>query len=170
MHMNPQPAWKAGDVVVLRGVWRSKFWWACPAIVVQDQPELMALYWRAGTPVMNTDKRPVPQDLLTNEIQLCPQHWTSTDVLALVVPGEAHAIYLMWETGQNILRCWYVDLHEPYRRTATGFDTMDHLLDIVISPDLSKWKWKDEDEFEQAIAIGVYSPQEARAFAPKANG
>ena len=29
---------------------------------------------------------------------------------------------------------------------------MDQLLDIVISPDQSAWRWKDEDEFEQAAA------------------
>jgi len=45
-----------------------------------------------------------------------------------------------------------------------GFDTMDHLLDIVVSPDRSEWRWKDEDEFREAVAIGVFSPHEARAI------
>ena len=66
--------------------------------------------------------------------------------------------------GQTRLRCWYVDLQEPLRRTVVGFDTMDNLLDIVISPDLSEWQWKDEDEFQEAVAIGVYSAEEARAI------
>ncbi len=41
---------------------------------------------------------------------------------------------------------------------------MDYLLDIVISADQSTWHWKDEDEFNQAVAIGVFSPEEARAI------
>jgi hypothetical protein len=82
----------------------------------------------------------------------------------LVTPGSSHAIYVMWETGQTKLRCWYIDLQEPLRRTNLGFDTMDQLLDIVVSPDQSKWHWKDEDEFEEAIAIGVYSIEEAQSI------
>ena len=31
-------------------------------------------------------------------------------------------------------------------RTPIGFDYLDRLLDIEIAPDLSRWKWKDEDE------------------------
>lgn len=45
-----------------------------------------------------------------------------------------------------------------------SFDTRDHLLDVVISPDRSEWRWKDEDEFSEAVAIGVFSPEEARAI------
>ena len=49
-------------------------------------------------------------------------------------------------------------------QTPLGFDTMDHLLDIVISPDRSKWRWKDEDEFKVAVEIGLYSMEKARAI------
>jgi hypothetical protein len=41
---------------------------------------------------------------------------------------------------------------------------MDHLLDVVASPDRSEWRWKDEDEFREAEAIGVYSSAEVRAI------
>lgn len=41
---------------------------------------------------------------------------------------------------------------------------MDHILDIVIRPDWSEWWWKDEDELEDAVAVGLYSPVEARAI------
>jgi predicted RNA-binding protein associated with RNAse of E/G family len=41
---------------------------------------------------------------------------------------------------------------------------MDHLLDIVVSPDLSSWHWKDEDEFSEALEHGVYSLREAKAI------
>jgi hypothetical protein len=164
MQLNTISRWKSGDSVVLRGVWRQRFWWACSATIVQDTPDLLAIYWRAGTPNMVPAQRPLPRDLLTNKISLVAQTWVETDVLMLVIPEAAHAVYVMWETGQTKLRCWYIGLQEPLRRTEIGFDTMDHLLDIVISADRSKWHWKDEDEFEEAVALGVYSTEESRAI------
>jgi hypothetical protein len=164
METNTVRRWNAGDPIVLRGVWREILWWAAPATIVQDTPELIAMYWQAGTPNMDSAKRLRPVDLLSNKVHLVQHTWVETDVLILVTPGAAHAVYVMWETGQARLRGWYVNLQEPLRRTRLGFDTMDHLLDIVISADRSSWHWKDEDEFEGAVALGVYSPEEARAI------
>jgi len=164
MEINTVRRWKAGDTVALRGVWRNILWWAGCATVVQDTPELIAMYWQAGMTNMNPAQRLTPADLLSNNVHLVPHTWVATDVLMLATPGAAHAVYVMWETGQAKLRGWYVNLQEPLRRTRLGFDTMDHLLDIVISADRSSWHWKDEDEFEAAVALGVYSPDEARAI------
>lgn len=50
-------------------------------------------------------------------------------------------------------QCWYVNFQHPYLRTPSGFDTLDLLLDLVITPDLSQWRWKDEDT--QARRLGV---------------
>lgn len=131
----------------------------------QDTPALIALYWRAGTRVKVPGKRFTPQDMLsTEQLGLADKMWVKTDVLMLAVPGAAHSVYAMWEAGHTSFRCWYVNLQEPLRRTSMGFDTMDHLLDIVASPDRSEWWWKDEDEFREAEAIGVYSSEEARAI------
>jgi len=113
---------------------------------------------------MVPDKRPTPQDFLSNDIHLVPHHWTDTDVLMLAKPGSAHAVNIMWDEGQAKLRCWYVNLQEPIQPTKLGFDSMDYLLDIVISADQSTWHWKDEDEFNEAVSLGVFSTEEARAI------
>jgi Protein of unknown function (DUF402) len=147
---------------VLRGVWHHKLHWVCPGIIVQDSHDLIAIYWQAGTPNMIPDKRSTPRDLLLNNIRLVPHHWTDTDVLLLVKPGSAYDVEVMWEAGHKKLCCWYVNLQEPLRRTKLGFDTMDQLLDIVISADKSTWHWKDEDEFNEAVSVGVFSSEEAR--------
>jgi len=157
--------WKPGAPVVYRGVWRRKLWWATVVTVVQDDPELTALYWPAGTPEKLPAKRLSPRDLLSQEqVELVDRTWVDTDVLVLATPGAAHAVCAMWEEGQTGLRCWYVDLQAALRRTVMGFDTRDHLLDIVISPDRSEWRWKDEDEFSEAVGLGVFSPEEAQAI------
>ena len=164
MKSRRKPRRKPGDVIVLRGVWHKKIHWACAAFVVRDSPDIIAVFWRAGTPNMIPWKRTTPQDFLDNTFELLPSTWKETDVLMLVKPGEAHSVEIMWETGSRKVRCWYVNLQEPLLRTELGFDSMDHMLDIVISPDLSEWRWKDEGEFAEAIAIGVYSPEEAAAI------
>ena len=153
--------WNPGDIIVLRGVLKGKLWWACPAYVVQDTPQLLALYWPAGTPTRSPVKRPTVEDGLYNRIELQPREWTDHDILSLNTPGAAHSVELMWLTGTCELRYWYVHLQEALRRTSIGFDTMDQMLDIVFTPDRTCWYWKDEDEFSQAEATGLYSPEKA---------
>ena len=34
---------------------------------------------------------------------------------------------------------------------------MDHALDIVVAPDLSEWRWQDEDELREAQELGLFS-------------
>jgi hypothetical protein len=126
---------------------------------------LVALYWRAGTWEKLPSKRVAPQDLLSAaQMDMVDKMWVWTDVLMLCTPGATHSVYAMWDEGHTNFRCWYINLQDPLRRTPIGFDSMDHILDIVISPDRSTWRWKDEDDFNEAVAIGVYSAQEARAI------
>ncbi len=162
--MTISPFWNPGDTVVIRGVWKGELWWACPQFVVQDTPELVALYWRAGTPLRRWYRRPTVQEVFSGSPRLVDAEWIWTDVLSLVKPGEAHSVDLMWDTGQRTLRCWYIQLQEPFRRTSIGFDTMDQILDVVIEPDRSSYQWKDEDEFAEAQAIGVYTTEQAQAI------
>lgn len=161
--MNIPSRWAPGDHIVLRGVWRGNLWFALPLTVMQDSPDLIALYGRAGTCGKATDRRPTPHDLMALEkVVLVDYVWRETDVLMLTMPGAAHSVYVLWDAGHVRFRCWYVNLEEPLRRTPLGFDTMDQLLDIVIHPNRIEWHWKDEDEFQEAEAIGLYSAEEAR--------
>ncbi len=162
--MATYPRWKPGDTVVIRGVWKGELWWACPQYVVQDTPELVALYWRAGTPLRRWYRRPTVREVLSGSPQLVKAEWTGTDVLSLVRPGEAHSVDLMWDAYHHTLDCWYIQLQEPFRRTYIGFDTMDQILDIIIEPDRGSYQWKDEDEFAEAQAIGVYTADQAQAI------
>ncbi|NMC86099.1 MAG: DUF402 domain-containing protein [Anaerolineaceae bacterium] len=155
------PLFTSGTQVTLRGVGKKVFW-AFPTIVVQDTSELIALYLPAGVFGKNVEHRPTPIELLSPEnIHIVDCQWSRTDVLMLIVPGEAFSIYLMWKSGTKDLDCWYINLQEPIRRTRIGFDTMDNMLDIVVHPDMSEWRWKDDDEFIEAEKVGLYSSEEA---------
>ena len=155
--MNSNGTWNAGENILLRGVWRKRLWLAAPVTVVQDSPNLIAVYWKANTPSKIPAQRITYKELLSNEqIHLVDSKWVTTDVLMLSTPGSAHGILVMWESGHVKFNCWYVNLQEPLRRTPMGLDTMDQLLDIVIEPDLSSWHWKDENEFaDKIIRSGV---------------
>jgi hypothetical protein len=59
------------------------------------------------------------------------------------------------------VRGWYINIDEPYRRTRFGFDTLDMVLDVVIAPDRKTWRYKDEDEFSEAIDAGLFTEREA---------
>jgi hypothetical protein len=160
-----QSHWKPGDVVLLRGVWHNNIWFACPTRVVKDTPEQIGLYWHAGTRCKQFYKRPTARDLLlVKKVKLVDHIWSGTDVLMLTKPGEAHSVWVMWYTGQSTIRCWYINLELPLQRTSLGFDTMDQELDIVISPDLSRWQWKDVESFQEMVEVGVLTVDEAKAI------
>lgn len=162
--ITPCQHWKPGDIAVMRGVCQGKLWWACPSYVVQDTPELLARYWPVGTPIRAPKQRPSVLDELINCIELEDRYWIEHDTLSLNIAGAAHSIDLMWVGGTRHLDCWYVHLQEMLRRTRIGVDTMDQMLDIVISPDKKYWQWKDQDEIMQAEAMGVYSHEKTMAI------
>ena len=45
-----------------------------------------------------------------------------------------------------------------------GFDTQEHVLDVLIPADRSTWSWKDEDELASAVADGLFTAEEADRF------
>lgn len=159
-HTLDQPRWSYGDAVIYRGLWKGHIWWALPVRVVQDTQDQIALYWPAGTPSMRTVKRATAQDVFHNpQPTLTDRPWTDTDVLTLCDEKTAYSINAMWSAEHGDLLCWYVNLQAPLHRMAVGFETEDHLLDVVFQPDLSRWEWKDEDELAEAFELGVYTRQ-----------
>jgi len=163
--MSEASHWKEGDVIVFRGVGHKKIWYALPVFVVQDTRNLVAVYWPAGTHakvrMKSTGERVTPVDAIRTPMELIDYTWKRTDVLMLITPEAAHAVYVMWEEGHRNFLCWYVNLQDPICRTPIGFDTRDHVLDIVINPDRSSWHWKDEEDLEDAVAVGLFSGEEA---------
>jgi predicted RNA-binding protein associated with RNAse of E/G family len=160
--MSGNMRWEPGAQIVLREVWKGNIWSVRPEILVQDTPNMLALYRPAGTPW----KRPVSRD--GTPLRLTSEDWVLADFrmpiesLRLVTPGASHSVLLLWSEGFDSFLTWYINLEEPLRRTAIGFDYMDQVLDIEISEGLKSWHWKDEDELEEAQALGLISEERAR--------
>ena len=80
-------------------------------------------------------------------------------------PAGRTPIYHFWRDGGE-LEHWYVNFERPLRRTPLGFDTFDEKLDLIVRPD-GRYRWKDEDELEQAAAAGLLDAAAVRAEAAR---
>jgi len=137
--------------------------------VVADDERASQLFIRAGTPTLtrcDPEGVPLPRSLPYTERfsrawVLGGGTWSEPHALMLTPTGAASSIWAFWD-GQWSFEGFYVNLQEPLRRTRFGFDTTDHVLDVVVEPDLS-WRWKDEDELAEAIRLGRFTPEEAAA-------
>lgn len=152
--------WNPGDNIVLREVWEGKVWTARPVIVVEDCIDVTALYIAKGSKW----KRPFnaegsPKRIPASEWMLGDDLW-SKDVIRVSPPGDRFSI-LPFRDDKGAFRFWYLNIETPLARTPLGFDYMDQTLDIIIDANLRKWRWKDEEELEEAVDLGVYTRQEA---------
>jgi Protein of unknown function (DUF402) len=85
--------------------------------------------------------------------------WQDAHVLRFMRPGDRHTIEVWWDLDWR-LTGWYVNLQAPLVRRGSFFDTTDHALDIVVSPD-GDWSWKDEDDLAQMVERGLLDEQTA---------
>lgn len=155
-----------GEWAGLREVWRGKTWELRRGIIAEDSAEVIALFTPASTPALIAVDSPGGERL-----RLPPQDWqlraaaTPTDrhFLAVHPPAAEHSLLLIWNDRFELLH-WYINLESDLARTETGFEYEDRFLDIVVSPDLKTWQWKDEDELAEAVERGLVTPAQAAAF------
>lgn len=149
------------EVVVIRQVFRGRIWGALPVFVVDEGPEQIAFWLAAETPVRWPQSpgrdRPVPV-----EWEVVERLWHGGGTLILAPRLAANTVWHFWDQDGRFA-CWYVNLQEPLRRTALGFDTMDQALDLIAYPDGS-WEWKDEHELAEQVELGCFTAEEAAAI------
>ena len=162
------PAWTPGDRIVLRETRQGVVWSAKPATVVRDTPDLVALSIAPGSrwkqPRSRDGRRVGVVDVVAGTWELADATWMGGGALALCPPGASHALVGFWNETHTALMSWYLNLQEPLRRTPIGFDTLDLILDLVVSADRRSWCWKDEDEFAEAQAHELIDAPTAAAI------
>jgi hypothetical protein len=144
-------AWQHGDVIVHREVWRGTPWLASPVVVVEDGPGLLATYVPEEMPLAfppSADGRPHPW--------AGKERWTGHGVLVLRRPGEAYSVWHFWDGPERRFAGWYLNLEEPFRRTAVGYYTQDLELDLWL-PVGGVWRFKDEEQLEVRVREGRYT-------------
>lgn len=156
-----------GVSVALREILRGRIWAARPATVVRDKPELQMFYVSIGArwwaPGAGDHADLLRTKALADEWSLVERTWTQTHVLSFARPGAGRAILHFWDADW-VPRSWYVNVQQPLRRSAVGFDTLDEDLDLVVTADRSSWTWKDEDDVALGIDLGLYDAAQASAF------
>jgi hypothetical protein len=148
-----------GDPCLLRDTHGTQVRFAFPHVLVRDDADLVALWVEPGA------RGKVLRHRLGyfGHNELVDHVWAQHRVLRLVTPGSRHSVDLMWHADGSDFRGWYINLQAPLRRTALGFDTTDHDLDLWIAAD-GQATWKDEDELAEAVACGAFAADEAAAF------
>ncbi|TVL93915.1 DUF402 domain-containing protein [Streptomyces sp. SAJ15] len=160
--------WAPGDHILwrYRGNATDRIHICRPVTVVQDSPELLAVWLAPGTACVrprladgtSVHREPLPTRY-TKPRTTARSTWFGTGVLKLARPDEPWSVWLFWEHDWRF-KNWYVNLEEPRHRWSGGVDSEDHFLDIAVYPDRS-WEWKDEDEFAQAQRAGLMAAEQA---------
>jgi hypothetical protein len=154
---------KPGDTVVLRTVRNGRVRNALATTYVDTADGSVLLYVPPGAEAMRPSTTIRRGNLVSFEDpwEHEPDLWRDNHTLWLSRLDEPYSLNLFWDDAWSFLG-WYVQLQDPLRRSHVGFDTIDHLIDVVVEPDGS-WEWKDEDELELALELGVFGRDEAAA-------
>ena len=152
--------WSRGDCVVLRAV--GPLMVGKPAVVVEDCPDRVMLYVPNGTRwFAPTAHNPAPEGRIglirafaRGDLELkgglIPWH---NHVLHVLLPGRPFSVWLFWSPEWKF-DSYYVNLEMPFARSAAGFDSCDHVLDICVRPDRT-WFYKDLDELDVCVEVGL---------------
>jgi Protein of unknown function (DUF402) len=159
-----------GDTIAIQERWRGRLWAARPATVVQDEDDLLVLWCPGGArwKVASTPPgRDAPEgrtawyaDLLTGGDWILVDDVWRTPTLWLLRPSDWYAVWVA-VLGSPDGWCWYVNLQEPFVRTAAGIRATDLMLDVVVDAD-RRWRLKDESDFE---ALGTHGLLDAAGSA-----
>ena len=149
-------AWRVGEAIVRREVWRGKPWLGTIVFVVEDAPDLLVSYLPEGSS-FGFPEGDWPGD------GRHPWHdhgaWEGHGVLMLQRPGDSYAVWHFWHGPERAFMGWYLNLQEPFRRTPVGYDTQDQELDIWVPVD-GGWRFKDADVMEERIADGRFTREQ----------
>lgn len=159
--------WSEGDPFLVRyesadGVIRG----ARPTRVIGERNGYLATWLPAGTPVavpILADGRGLRECTLEERYALPRSSrvgpWRGEGILMLLPEAAAHSIWLFWKAPDEFWG-WYVNLERVHVWHERGCDTRDHVLDISCERP-REWEWKDEDELEQAVELGIVAPEQA---------
>jgi hypothetical protein len=131
--------------------------------VVRHDGEVLATQLQIGTKhfgAMAQSRETIMDEFAQGDLKWGERTWTQHNLLLLVRPGDPYSIQAFYNEAGAFVG-WYVNLQDPLIWSRFGYDTRDHMLDIIVGEDLSSWIWKDEDELERGVGFGLLTKEEA---------
>lgn len=160
---------RPGQTIVRRDVLGGRAWSATPVRVISDTQEALLVSHWLGVQVLSParyldavhtglaeDRFRLIRELAAGQWELRERPWLTTTVLTRVGPGDWFSVHRFYDADHQP-GIWYVNFERPAVRTPSGYDTCDLCIDLVVSPDLSEWQWKDEDEYAVGREAGFIS-------------
>ena len=90
-----------GEPIIRREIWRGEPKAGWGGFVVEDIPELLALYMPTASPLAYAD------DFFGGPHPWSPKdRWEGHGVLQLQRPGDMHAVWVFWHGPQRELGAW----------------------------------------------------------------
>lgn len=152
-----------GERIVIREVLNEKVWTVRPVTVLLDSPTHVVTWLAAGTriqyPVGVERGEKCLSMWLAGEWELYEKEFHAPGVLRIAPTSAPFEVFAPTSLEDGI-QSWYVNFERPLQRTAQGFDTMDEILDLVVSRDFRTQTRKDTDELQLAVSMGFFSPVE----------
>jgi hypothetical protein len=154
-------------------VWRSRpdgdVGYVIGCRVLLDEPDVLAVVQPTGAPVMRRNARrggPNGRSFIpgTWDGSRRASRWDRPPTVRLHPVGRPYSVMRSWIVEAQRFEGWYVNLEQPWRRTAVGFDSRDDVLDVVVSDDLRTHHLKDADELAFTVQVGMFTPAEARSI------
>jgi hypothetical protein len=155
----------APRVVTFRCFARGRLIYATPGWLLEETPTHVVIAVVPGSETLQlvTPRADVMRELARDREQTGVRLWQTNRVVWLMPFGAAHAIGHFWNDATDEFLGHYINLQAPLRRTPLGYDSSDQVLDVVVAPD-GTWRWKDEDEFAEAVQLKLFTPAEAAAI------
>lgn len=151
---------RVGEVVLKRSIYRGNVRWTFPHRYVGKWDGRTGIYCGPGN--QGKAMRRGPDGYLKRWMSDAPPFdtdWEQTHVLRFERAGARHSIEIYWDVDWNQMS-WYVNLQSPVVFNGACVDTTDEALDVIVDPGGS-WRWKDEDELEEAVRLGIWTEDEA---------
>jgi Protein of unknown function (DUF402) len=154
-------------------VWRSRpdgdVGYVIGCRVLIDEPDVMAVVQPTGSPIMRRDAQrggPNGRSFIpgTWDGSRVASRWDRPPTVRLRPVGRPYSVMRTWLVDEERFHGWYVNLEQPWRRTAVGFDSRDDVLDVTVADDLSRCRLKDVDELEFTVQVGMFTPADARSI------
>jgi protein associated with RNAse G/E len=161
--------WQPGDVVALRGIYNQRVSYMQSAVVVHDTLDEVALVILPGAECA------APEGYMNGKHgasghwdrwgeyekenwQMQLYRWHTNRLLILLHPEKYYASYYFWQADNNQFLCYYINFQLPFHRSKIGFDSFDLELDLIVEPNF-EWHWKDLDDYQRGIELGILRPQ-----------